>query len=99
MARSRWKLNYFSNSVWRKIIGLKKNKRLKRRTFYDRSSVIPDCFFAFLIRIHKGRRNRKLIIDNKNIGKKFGEFSYTRKPFYYPPKKKSKKKKNTFFRK
>lgn len=98
MARSRWKLSYFSSSVWRKIIGLKKNKRLKRRIFYDRASTIPDCFFAHLIRIHKGKRNRKLIIDNKNIGKKFGEFSYTRKPFYFPTKK-SKKKKNSFFRK
>lgn len=98
MARSRWKLNYFSRSVWRKIVGLKKNKKLRRRNFYDRSSTIPDCFFYCLIRIHKGRKNRKLLIENNVIGKKFGEFSFTRKPFYFPPKK-SKKKKNTFLRK
>lgn len=98
MARSRWKLNYFSGSVWRKIVGLKKNKKLKKRNFYDRSSVIPDCFFACLIRIHKGRRNRKLLIENNVIGKKFGEFSFTRKPFYYPAKR-AKKKKNNLVRK
>lgn len=97
MARSRWKLKYFSNSVWRKIVGLKKNKKIKRRSFYDRSSHIPDCFFACLIRIHKGKKVRKLFIDEKVIGKKFGEFSFTRKPFYFPSKKS--KKKNLLLRK
>jgi len=98
MARSRWKLKYFSRSVWRKIIGLKKNKKLKRRGFYDRSSTIPECFFSYIIRIHKGRKVRKLVIDNLNVGKKFGKFSFTKKPFYFPPKR-SKKKKNVFLRK
>lgn len=91
MARSRWKLKYFSISVWRKILGLKKNKKVKRRIFYDRSSNIPDCFFAYLIRIHKGKKFRKLLIETDNIGKKFGEFSFTRKPFYFPNKKSKKK--------
>lgn len=97
MARSRWKLQYFSNSVWRKITGIKKNKRLKRRIFFDRSSSVPDCFFLSYVRIHKGRRFRKILIDNFIIGKKFGEFSYTRKPFYFPAKR-SKKKKNLLLR-
>lgn len=97
MARSRWKLQYFSKSVWRKVVGLKKNKKLKRRNFYDRSSTIPDCFFACLIRIHKGKRIRKLLIEDRVIGKKFGEFSFPRKPFYYPAKK-SKKKNNVLTR-
>lgn len=97
MARSRWKLKYFSNSVWRKIVGLKKNKKLKRRYFYDRSSTIPDCFFACLMRIHKGKKIRKILVEEKIIGKKFGEFSFTRKPFYFPSKKK--KNKNLLIRK
>jgi len=91
MARSRWKLEYFSKSVWRKIVLLKKNKKLKRRIFYDRASSIPDCFFSRYIRIHKGKRNRNLLIDTFVIGKKFGEFSYTRKPFYFPAKRSKKK--------
>lgn len=98
MARSRWKLEYFSKSVWRKITIIKKNKKFKRRVFFDRASSVPDCFFAFYIRIHKGRRFRKILIDNFIIGKKFGEFSYTRKPFYYPAKRSKKKKKNLMLR-
>jgi len=97
MARSRWKLNYFSQSVWRKIVNIKKNKKLRKRIFYDRSSNVPDCFFSFLIRVHKGKRFRKILIDNFIVGKKFGEFSYTRKPFYFPAKR-LKKKKNSIIR-
>ena len=92
MARSRWKLKYFSNSIWRKIVNLKKNKRLRRRVLYDRASSIPDCFFAATVKIHKGKRIRKLLIESYVIGKKFGEFSFTRKPFYFPAKRSKKKK-------
>ena len=97
MARSRWKLEYFSNSVWRKIVALKKNKRIRRRVFYDRSSTIPDCFFSYQFKVHKGRRFRKLLINYYIVGKKFGEFSFTRKPFHHPVKR-SKKKKNIMLR-
>ena len=97
MARSRWKLNYFSKSIWRKISIVKKNKRLKKRITFDRSSNIPSCFIFRYFRVHKGRRGRSVYVNMFLIGKKFGEFSFTRKPFYYPAKK-SKKKKNNFIR-
>jgi len=92
MARARWKLSYFSAGIWRKIKFLKKNNYVKRRIFYDRSSTIPSCFYFNIIRVHKGKRYRRLLSTRYIVGKKFGEFSFTRKPYHFPPKKSKKKK-------
>lgn len=97
MARSRWKLIYFSKSIWRKIFAIKKKKRVRRRITFDRSSSIPKCFGGRVCRIHKGRRGRTLLILYTMFGKKFGEFSFSRKPYHFPSKR-SKKKKNILFR-
>lgn len=91
MARSRWKLKYFSTSIWRKINNLGKNKKIRKRITFDRSSHIPKCFDNRLCRIHKGKRGRNLLINFIMIGKKFGEFSFTRKPYHFPAKKSKKK--------
>ena len=91
MARSRWKLKYFSTSIWRKINSLGKNKRIRKRITFDRSSSIPKCFEQRLCRIHKGKRGRSLLVNFLMIGKKFGEFSFTRKPYHFPSKKSKKK--------
>lgn len=88
MARSRWKLMYFSQSIWRKINCIKKNKRVRKRITFDRGSSIPKCFESRVCRIHKGRRGRTLLIHYLMVGKKFGEFSFTRKPYHFPSKKK-----------
>lgn len=90
MARSRWKLKYFSKSIWSKIFFLKTNRFLQRykRDFYDRSSNIPNCFSLMGTKVHKGKDFRRLFLHNFNKGYKFGEFGYTRKPFHYPLKKK-----------
>lgn len=49
-------------------------------------------------RIHKGNNFRRLLINIYNVGYKFGEFSFTRKPFHFPLKKMNKRK-NNFYRK
>jgi len=99
MARSRWKLSYFSKNIWRKIVFYKNIGVLRKRwkIFFDRSSTIPRCFSSHKIRIHKGKYSRKLLIHMYNVGFKFGEFSFTRKPFHFPLKK-MKKRKNSFTR-
>lgn len=96
MARSRWKLKYFSSSIWRKIVALKKSKKLRRRITFDRSSSIPKCFNQKLFRVHKGKRGRNLVVNFLMVGKKFGEFSFSRKPYHFPAKKS--KKKNSLIR-
>lgn len=58
-----------------------------------RSSSIPNCFINAKVYIHKGNKSKKLTVYKNVVGYKFGEFSFTKKPFYYPKKdvKKSKK--------
>jgi len=96
MARSRWKLAYFSDSTWRKIFFIKNNFYLgirnKNHYIYERSSFIPSCFKFKTIKIHKGRLARRLHIVPDMFTHKFGEFSFTRKPYHFPLKKKRKKK-------
>lgn len=93
MARSRWKLLYFSNSVWKKIFVVKK-RSFKRyyKTIYERSSNVPRCFKFLFIKIHKGNVFRKLWSMPYLEGFKFGEFAFTRKPYHFPLKKKKAKK-------
>ena len=100
MSRSKWKMQYFSNFILRKIIILKKKNDFKRKKFifYNRSSSIPNCFNNYYFRVHKGNIFRRIMINIFNVGYKFGEFSFTRKPFHYPLKKINKKK-NLFLRK
>jgi len=100
MARSRWKLSYFSNFIWRKIIFIKKKSDFKNKKpiFYNRSSSIPNCFVNYYFRVHKGNNFRRIMANAYNVGRKFGEFSFTRKPFHFPLKKMNKRK-NIFYRK
>ena len=84
----------FSNFLWRKIIIFKKKNVLKRKKFifYNRSSNVPSCFVNNYFRIYKGNNFRRLYINIYNTGYKFGEFSFTRKPFHFPLKKMNKRK-------
>lgn len=93
MARSRWKLIYFSNSVWKKIF-LIKRRSFKRyyKTIYERSSCVPKCFKYLFLRVHKGFTFRKMWSMPYLNGFKFGEFAFTRKPYHFPLKKKKAKK-------
>lgn len=90
MARSFWKFKFFSKSIWRRIIHFYKVKKFKHKknNLFDRSSSIPECFKNRFFKIHKGNSSRKFFVNRYNIGKKFGEFSFTRKPFHFPLRKK-----------
>lgn len=93
MARSRWKLIYFSNSVWKKIFLIKRRSFKKYyKTIYERSSFIPRCFKFLFIKVHKGFFFRKMWAMPYFIGYRFGEFAFTRKPYHFPLKKKKAKK-------
>lgn len=85
LARSKWKNKFFSKSIWSSIFNiyfLKFTKKFKK-ILYSRSSSIPKCFNNSKIYIHKGKSFNKIVINNNNVGYKFGEFSYTRKPFFF----------------
>ncbi len=88
LARSKWKNKFFTKSIWNGIINHYFKKPLKKtnRIIYSRNSHIPNCFSMYKVFIHKGNINNKLIITNNIVGYKFGEFSFSRKPFFYPKK-------------
>lgn len=88
MARSKWKNKFFSFDLWKKIIFIKQNlfKKVTKKDKHFRSSSIPLCFNLLKIGIHKGNIFKKLYITKHIVGYKFGEFSFTKKPFYYPKK-------------
>lgn len=62
--------------------------KYKKGNTYERSSSIPLCFKNKYFKVHKGNSSRKLYINKYIIGKKFGEFSFSRKPFHFPFRKK-----------
>lgn len=90
MARSRWKLIYLSSKVWRFLLKKKKQnqKGSKKLYLFDRSSAVPNCFINFNIFIHKGNSFKKLFFKKYFFGRKMGDFSFTKKPFFFPLKKK-----------
>lgn len=93
MARSRWKLAFFSRHTWSRINHIQSLKKFEvRRMSYDRSSTIPECIPFMVINIHKGKKFRSLFTYKFVSGYKFGEFSFTRKPFHFPMRKSLKRK-------
>lgn len=98
MARSHWKYNYISKSMFKKLIILKlfkyKTKGLKLKQFFtiNRNSIIPKSFEDSKIGIHNGMNFVYSSITLFMLGRKFGEFSFSKKPFFFPIKEKKKKK-------
>lgn len=89
MARSRWKLSYVNNKIIRNSLKKKKqNVRSKILYLFDRSSQVPASFNNFFFFIHKGNSFKKIIFKKYFFGRKLGEFSFTKKPFFFPLKKK-----------
>lgn len=89
MSRSKWKRQFVSNHI---IKLTKKKNTLKRPVkIYSRNSVIPASFIGKSILIHFGKDFKKVLINKKHVGFKFGEFAFTRK-FSTKEKKKKKKK-------
>lgn len=94
MARSRWKFLYFKTSFWKNtfVKYLKKNKSVKRKiNISNKATSIPKIYLYTYLSIHKGniRINKK--VNKWMIGRKVGEFAFTRKPFFFPIKIKNKR--------
>lgn len=91
MSRSKWKFSFFDKAIWKNIFKIKLKKKINIfKKIYSRSSSIPKIFVNSNVSIHKGKVFKKLNISKFLIGYKFGEFSFSRKPFFYPIKTKKK---------
>ena len=78
MSRSKWKGPFVSNSLLNKTIKNKKEIITKSRN----STILPS-FLGKSFKIYNGKIFHKILITEKMIGYKLGEFSPTRKKFFY----------------
>ena len=76
MVRSKWKCKFIKYSLLMKIL---KNKNRTIIRTKSRSSTILNSFIGLTIYIYNGKRFNKLIITEKMVGYKLGEFAFTRK--------------------
>ena len=74
MARSVWK-NFFVNNNFFELLKKKKNYYI----IYNRSTFILKEFIEWLFKIYNGKRFFNLIITEKLINFRFGEFAHTRR--------------------
>ena len=61
-----------------------------KRVTDDRFLPVVSAVVGVVVYIHKGNKYKRIRFSILLIGYKFGEFSFTRKPFKYPIKKKKK---------
>ena len=90
------KLNYFSPSIWRQVFLIKVNGGIsvKERRVFPKSSVIPNLFNDFEIKVHVGNRfTGSRHINRWMVGFKFGNFTVNRKVAKFKAKQLKKKKK------
>lgn len=78
MSRSKWKSPFVSNKLLKKITKSKIEIKTKSRN----STILPS-FLGKSIKIHNGKIFHKILITEKMIGYKLGEFAPTRKQFFY----------------
>jgi len=76
MVRSVWKPPYVHYQLLDAII---KNKSRTIIRTKSRSSTILESFIGMIFEVYTGRMYNKVYINEKMVGHKLGEFSFTRK--------------------
>lgn len=91
MARAVWKGLYFNKNTFKCAIFLKIKKILKgkNKVIFNKSVNIPKNFLGFKFNVYKGFFFRNFYVNRYVLGYKFGEFSFTRKPYKYVIKAKT----------
>ena len=84
MSRSKWKGPFVDKSLFTR------NTKTSTPKTSSRSSTITPKLVNRALKVHNGKEFQKILITEKMIGHKLGEFSFTRKKFSF--KKKSSKK-------
>lgn len=76
MVRSKWKAPFVDYTLVENILA-NKNRTVIRTM--SRSSTILKSFIGLIFEVYTGKTFSKVYIDEKMVGHKLGEFSYTRK--------------------
>lgn len=87
MSRAKWKGPYVSKNLIKHFLTTKNQQHIKEIPVMSRSSTILPSFVQHSFKIHNGRTFSKIIIKEDMVGRKFGEFSPTRKTFSFKKKK------------
>lgn len=87
MSRAKWKGPYVSKNLIEKFKSKKNQRNKKEIQIMFRDSTILPNFVNHIFQVHNGKNFSKLVIKEEMIGKKFGEFSPTRKTFSFKKKK------------
>ena len=98
MSRSLKKPLFTSSALVKKVEVANKLKEFKTFRTWSRDSVIIPDMIGHTFLIHNGKLFISRQVTQSMVGCKFGEFSFTRKPFHFPLKKMNKRK-NIFYRK
>jgi small subunit ribosomal protein S19 len=82
MSRSVWKGPYINNNFKAKKIYTEKSSTIIARN----TEIIPK-FVGLTFKVHNGKNFLNVVVNDKMIGHKFGEFCFTRARFVFKNKK------------
>jgi len=94
LSRSRWKFNFVKDFLIKNTIikKLSKSKKIKKNFIItNKSTSLPKLLLFSYLTIHKGNSFMNKRVNRWMLGKKIGEFVFTRKPFFFPVKVKNKR--------
>jgi len=96
MVRSKWKTPYVHFSLVIKLAKWRRNRLIIQTK--SRSSVILQSFVGLQFHVYTGRTYIKFYIDQKMVGYKLGEFSFTRRVGQIHKRRYKVIKKNNFYK-
>lgn len=76
MSRSCWKIKGVCRSVYKKLMGFGEDERVIKVL---RGSRIPRDFLGKKVLVNNGKEFMELLILEEMVGRKFGEFSFTKR--------------------
>ena len=76
MTRSKWKAPFVDYTLVETILANKNRTIIRTKS---RSSTILKSFIGLIFEVYTGKTYNKVYIDEKMVGHKLGEFSFTRK--------------------
>ena len=81
-------LKNMSTAKWKGVYTKNNLKNVNSIYSMSRSSVIVPSLVGKTIKVHNGKNFLKVLINERMVGKKLGEFSPTRKKFSFKKNKK-----------
>jgi len=94
MSRSIWKGPFVQTSLRKKVNRAKdyiadptKKGRVRIKTT-SRGSTILEDFIGLTFLVHNGKRYQQVVVNSQMVGRKFGEFAFTRQRYFFKKGKK-----------